>query len=160
VKGLVGGTKPTFTPATAGAGSYQVIYTDTNGVASDPVTVTVLATAANTFTVKSAVNDVNGVPVITANFVPDTQNNSFQYQWQFGPGFNVTSSTEELPQLTATLDPTGGQTETTASLVVSNGTCSQAAVTKNLIISPNGVFEVAANTGILSGIKNLFNKKG
>jgi hypothetical protein len=159
VKGLSGGSKPTFTPATAGAGSYQIVYT-LNGVASDPANVTVLPTPANTFTVKSTVTDLNGVPVITATFVPDTQDSSFKYQWQFGPGFNVTTSTDESPQLTATVDPTVGQSETTASLTVSDGNCVLPAVTQNLMISPNGVFEVPASTGILSGLKNLFNKKG
>jgi hypothetical protein len=156
------GTKLTFTPQTAKAGTFQIIYT-VNNVASDPVTVTVLPTPANTFTFTTSVKGDSPYLEITATFVPDVQNSSFKYQWQFGTGFNITSSTDESPQLTAFFDSReqGGPIDTTASLTVTNGSCSLPAVTKNLIISGNGLYEAPTNAGsILSGIKNLFNKKG
>lgn len=158
------GTKLTFTPATAasaGPGPYQIIYTAPNGVASDPVSITLLPTPVNTFTVKSTLSDINGAIVITAHFTPDKQDSSLKYQWQFGSGFNTDSSNDELPQLTVVPDPNKREFETTASLTVFNGNCSLPPVTKNLMITGKDVIELPTNTGsILSGIKNLFNKKG
>ncbi len=133
-------TKLTFTPATAKAGTFTITYT-LDGVASDPVTVTVLATPVSTFTFTSKVNNINGVTTVTADFIPDQKNTAYTYQWSFGTGFSATTSAVESPELTAKVNPTGAETETFATLTVSNGKCAQAAVTKKLFITGNGLSE-------------------
>jgi hypothetical protein len=153
------GTKLTFTPATAKAGTYQIIYT-LNGVASNPVTVTVLVTPVSTFSFTSEFSTVNDQRVLSATFIPDAQDATYGYQWTFGIGFSETASPLESPQLTAQIDPNGGQTQTSATLTVSNGKCNLTSVTKTLYISPNGLYEAPVNSGsIISDLKNLFTKK-
>jgi hypothetical protein len=154
------GTKLTFTPATAKAGTYQIIYT-LNGVDSNPVTVTVLVTPVSTFTFSAQFSTVNDQQVLTATFTPDAQDATYIYQWTFGVGFSETSSALESPQLTVQIDPSGGQTQTSVTLTVSNGACNQASVTQTLYISPNGLSTTPIGSGgIISDLKNLFTKKG
>jgi len=133
-------TKLTFTPSTAKAGTFTITYT-LDGVASDPVTVTVLATPVSTFTFTSKVTNINGVTTVTADFSPDQKNTAYTYKWSFGTGFSATTSAVESPELTAKVNPTGAETETFATLTVSNGKCAQAAVTKTLYITGNGLSE-------------------
>jgi len=139
VKGL-DGVKLAFVPATAGAGTYNIVYT-LNGVDSDPTVVTVLPTPVSTFTFKS----VAAPAAFQATFTPDSQDKSFTYQWTFGPGFKPQTSTDAVPVVTVQIDPTGAQTATFATLLVSNGNCSIGKpVNVVLAISPNGVFIPAA----------------
>ncbi|WP_310503369.1 hypothetical protein HDF24_23075 [Mucilaginibacter sp. X4EP1] len=133
-------TKLTFTPATAKAGTFTIVYT-LDGIASDPVTVTVLATPVSTFTFTSKVNNINGATIVTADFAPDQKNTAYTYKWSFGTGFSTATSAVESPELTATVNPTGIETKTFATLTVSNGKCAQAAVTKTLYITGNGLSE-------------------
>ncbi|MEO8862521.1 MAG: hypothetical protein ABI358_13925 [Ginsengibacter sp.] len=138
VKGL-DATGPTFTPAAAGAGTYVIIYT-VGGVASDPVTVTVLQTPKDSnfsFVSKPQTN-----LIFTAAFTPEIKDAN-SYSWTFGPGFNPQVSTAQSPVIQASFSPTGGETITFATLVVSNGNCSAAPLRKELRISPNGVYEPA-----------------
>jgi predicted nucleic acid-binding protein len=152
--------KLTFTPATAKAGVYKITYT-LNGVASNPVTVTVLATPVSTFSFKASFSTVNSVNILTAVFTPDASGIGYTYSWSFGTGFSETASSLQSPQLTVQVDPNGGQTQTFATLTVSNGQCALASVTQTLYISPNGLSETPIGSGsILSGIKNIFTKKG
>jgi hypothetical protein len=138
IKGL-DATGPTFTPTAAGAGTYVIIYT-VGGVASDPVTVTVLQTPKDsnfTFVSKPQIN-----LIFTAEFTPEVKNAN-SYSWTFGSGFNPQVSTAQSPVIQASFSPTGGETITFATLMVSNGKCSAAPLRKELRISPNGVYETA-----------------
>lgn len=136
VKGL-DGTALTFTPVVAGAGTYSIVYT-ANGLASDPVSVTVLPTPVSTFSFQN--NDVNQ-ETIDATFTPDDKNDSFKYSWKFGPGFTVTESTDQIAKVSAHWNPAVPSTETFVTLQVSNGNCPGAEVTKKLLMSGNGFFE-------------------
>jgi hypothetical protein len=130
----------TFTPAAAGAGTYTIIYT-LNGVAADPVTVTVLKTPASSdFKFKFVRSGQNLVFNVT--FLPVVQDASFTYNWTFGPGFPVQQSKDPQPAITATVPASGAELRSFATLTVSNGACSAAAVRKELLISPNGVSEI------------------
>ncbi|MEO7049778.1 MAG: hypothetical protein ABI091_31025, partial [Ferruginibacter sp.] len=120
---------------------YTIIYT-VNGVSSDPVIVTVLQTPKDSnFSFDS---QSQGNLNFTATFKPEITDAS-SYAWTFGSGFNPQTSTAQSPAITATGTPTGGEIQTFASLIVSNGNCQAAAVRKELRISPNGVYEPPAN---------------
>lgn len=157
--------KMTFTPSQAGAGTYQITYT-LNNVASDPVTVTVLATPhapAFTFKNKDLKND-DGTLVVEVTFSTTSPNNAYTYKWKFGTGFSETTATGTSVSLTASLNlkknPKGLKTSVT--LTASNGTCTGAVTTKNLEITGNGL-ELAAvkpeEGGLIKGIEHLFTKK-
>lgn len=129
----------TFTPLKAGAGVYKLIYT-AGGVSSDPKTVTVLEMPKESnFKIGDQARQEDGTFVVM--FQPDIQDTKFTYEWKFGTGLTPSSSAEIAPKITAKVDPTGAQTSTFASLLISNGNnCSAPAVTMDLMISGNGVF--------------------
>lgn len=154
----------TFTPSLAGAGTYEITYTLPGGVASDPVEVTVVATPAEPdFSVKSTVKFTQeGIFTIDVTFNAVSPNDNYTYDWTFGNGFPETTATGDPVDMTVTYNPEkDGTIETTASLTASNGNCPGAAITKNLAITANGVFEVGSTEqgGFLKGIESLFNKK-
>lgn len=144
IKGL-DETKLTFTPTAAGAGSYTIIYT-VNGVTSDAVTVAVLK-KPRTSDFKFESKRTSDLTFET-RFLPAIQDTALSYKWTFGPGFSPQQSTDELPIITATVPATGGQMQTSASLIVSNGICSAAEIKKNLLISPNGVSQITTTPSI------------
>jgi hypothetical protein len=157
VKGL-DGSKLTFTPATAGAGDHHIVYT-LNGVASDPVVVTVLQTPVSTFKFENmGETNANGVFLLKVTFTADRQDNGYSYKWTFGKGFPIKDATGPVQHLTVKLEAKSGQIATAVSLVVSNGNCHAKAVTTKMFISPNGVFHEKA-TNFIKGIENIFSKK-
>ena len=128
---------PTFIPAVAGAGTFTIIYT-LNGIASDPVSVTVLKTPANsnfTFTSQSQEDRT-----FLTTFKPDVADKNLSYSWKFGTGFKPQDSTDVTPAIVASFNPTGAETETFASLTISNGICAAPGFKIDLRISPNGVY--------------------
>lgn len=130
----------TFTPSVAGAGTYTIIYT-LNGLAADPVTVTVLKTPASSdFKFRSVKSSQNLAFNVT--FMPAVQDAAFTYTWTFGPGFSVQQSKDQQPAITATVPASGGELKSFATLTVSNGACGAVLVRKDLLISPNGVSEI------------------
>lgn len=161
VKGL-DPAAPSFTPAKAGAGDYQIIYT-LNGVDADPVTVTVLETPTKTaFTVKTEkVDNINkGTYVIFATVTADNANSKYTYTWNFGQGFSLTTAIGPVQHVTIQLD-IEGDTKTQVSLTASNGNCDDALVTHNYILNPNGIFPDTSKSEktLIKGIENLFMKK-
>ena len=142
IKGL-DETKLTFMPTAAGAGTYTIIYT-VNGVASDPVTVTVLKKPSSSDFKFEATKKTD--LTFETRFFPAIQDDTFSYKWTFGAGFSPQQSTDELPVITATIPATGGEIRTSASLIVSNGICAATEIKKELLISPNGVSQI--NTSV------------
>ena len=151
------GTKLTFTPQTAGAGTYSIIYTSKSGVASNPAKVTVLPTPVSTFKYVTEPSDQQGSQSV--QFTPDSQDPTFTYNWQFGKGFSEQASTEESPLVTIQFDPAGAEIGTFVSLQVSNGNCSNDTVKVSLTITPNGLPPQSTTNSILSGIEKLFTRK-
>ncbi|MDN5289508.1 MAG: hypothetical protein JWR38_5782 [Mucilaginibacter sp.] len=117
VKGL-DGTKQTFTPATAGAGSYTIIYT-VNDVSSDPFVVTVLAIPkTGGFTFKN--ETIKGTKV-TASFIPDLRDTGYIYNWIFNNQVQYRVGTDGVASVIA--DCSNGEIQVNASLSISNGSC-------------------------------------
>lgn len=153
VKG-VDNTAFTFTPQLAGAGIYNLVYTQ-NNVASDPAKVTVLATPKDSsFTFKSVFADQG---VFTVTFTPNIPDDNFTYAWTFGAGFSPATSSDREPVITATVNATGGETFTSASLQVSNGTCPGPLSNEDLTITGNGVFETTSLKVEIDKMKGLGN---
>lgn len=138
IKGIDEATH-TFVPAAAGAGSYTVIYT-VEGVPSDTVTITVFKKPSRSeFKFESTPKEDRTFEV---RFFPALQDEGLTCQWKFGPGFSTDRSEDKSPVIVATMGPAGGETKTFASLVISNGGCAAPEVRKDLMISPNGVFQL------------------
>lgn len=158
VKGL-NAANLTFSPATAGPGTYSIIYT-VNGVSSDPVTVTVLDIPVNTFTFTKGFSDKQ---IPQATFTADAKDAGLVYNWQFGPGFSPSQANTQIITVDIQMSPAGGLIDTTVSLQVSNGKCANAPVVEQFTIGPNGMNPATAaqpkDEGIISEIENFFTKK-
>jgi hypothetical protein len=142
----------TFIPRKAGPGTFTLVYT-VNGVASAPAKITVIDTPeASTFAFNSVMKSSN---VFEVTFTPDIQESGFEYAWTFGAGFSRTSSAEQSPVVEASLDASGAAIETSVTLQVSNGKCPAEAVTKNLAITGNGVFDRNDFTGEVTAIGKI-----
>lgn len=146
----------TFVPRLAGPGALTLVYTQ-NNIASDPLTITVLALPKSSSFSLESVFTAPGVFKVT--FKPDVTDSGFTYAWTFGAGFSETSDTAVSPVVQASLNATGAEVETSATLQVSNGNnCPAPAVTKDLVITGNGVFDrstFASEVGNLKEISNL-----
>jgi hypothetical protein len=154
----------TFTPATAGAGTYKVIYT-LNGVASDPVTVTVLPTPAGTdFSAKTTnvIRNDSGILTIAVTFAAAKPNTQYTYKWAFDKWFPIKEATGPQQDLEITFDAKNGQVETKVQLTATNGNCADQPITHAFFLNPNGLQPVPAlkenETGFIKGIENLFTK--
>ncbi len=162
------GTKLTFTPATAGPGIFQIVYT-LNGVSSDPVSVTVLTTPVATFTITSTpTTGANGGQAEAITFVPDAvpdDINNYSYAWTFGAGFPIATSTIQNPEITLNAAPltyVPPPINTTIILSVANGACNTVTTTTNVVIRGSSVSivePVAPSSSLLKGMTNLFTKK-
>ncbi|MGZ3835577.1 MAG: hypothetical protein ACXVB0_18825, partial [Mucilaginibacter sp.] len=158
------GTKQTFTPATAGVGTFNIVYT-LNGVDSDPKTVTVLPVPNSDFSFNfKFVTDVNKNLVLNVDFAATTVGDGFTYKWTLGPSFSVTQSTSASLTVTANW-AADKEIDDTVTLVVANQglDCGLPGITKKLAITANGVTEVtptaAAGGTIISNFEKSFTKK-
>ena len=152
--------KQTFTPHTAGANTYDIIYT-LNNVPSLPFTVTVLDVPDSDFSVTSVINPTNGELSLT--FTPVSLGADFSYNWVFD---KVTlppqsSNTDPIPVITLKWDGQQFRFLTSLLVSVSGLDCGLKPVEKNFTIDPNGGIHeiVPGGSGILGGIEKLFTKK-
>ncbi|MCR8557642.1 hypothetical protein KXD93_08310 [Mucilaginibacter sp. BJC16-A38] len=156
----------TFTPATAGAGTYTIAYT-AGGIDADPVTVTVLPTPNRfDFSGKSekVTPNTDRTFTIDAAFGVEKPNTKFTYKWTFGDGFTVKEATGPVQHMQIIFDPEKDkQIKTQVTLTTSNGNCANLPVAHSYIVNPNGI-QLAptfkeSETGFIKGIEGLFTKK-
>jgi hypothetical protein len=123
---------PTFTPSTAGEGNYSIIYT-VNGVASDPVNVSVLPTPSKVDFRVVPPRPVQNGNVFTVTFLPSVEDSNFNYQWTFDTKvFTLGTSTAESPVMQLVKPPKNLKTK--VSLKISDK-CGTATISHVLLIT-------------------------
>lgn len=155
--------KLTFTPASAKAGTYSIVYT-ADDVDSDPFVVTVLETPSGGFDIKTeSVDTVK--QIVRGTFVPSSRNSMFTYNWQISGGANEGVTADGVITVSASYRPPKGVDNVRAqpiqipvTLTVSNGNCQQSSNSVMITVSNQG-FSFGDGASMLTGIKNLFTRK-
>ncbi|WP_183564889.1 hypothetical protein [Mucilaginibacter sp. SP1R1] len=151
----------TFTPATAGKGTYSIVYT-VNNVSSDPFEITVLPTPDSDFTYKT--EKINASDrIVYGTFTPKNQGAGFTYAWTFGNAVKKQNMTADgVVSVMAAYGVENRDTEFSVSLTVSNGHCHQPEPnTKTIHVSANGFYELNIDPikKVVGNIEKLFTRK-